>query len=42
MVTPPDHAPRTASLITPYDVALEAARAVGGLVLPGERDDVHR
>ncbi|MBT2453045.1 LodA/GoxA family CTQ-dependent oxidase [Streptomyces sp. ISL-43] len=36
LVTPPDFAPYTANLITLYDVALEVARASGGLPTPPE------
>ncbi|WP_159461045.1 LodA/GoxA family CTQ-dependent oxidase [Streptomyces viridosporus] len=36
VVAPPDYAPHTASLITLYDVALEAARASGRLPTPPE------
>lgn len=36
LAAPPDYAPHTASLITLYDVALEAARALGRLPIPPE------
>ncbi|MFF3497952.1 LodA/GoxA family CTQ-dependent oxidase [Streptomyces sp. NPDC003247] len=36
LTAPPDYAPHTTSLITLYDVALEAARAVGRLPVPPE------